>query len=323
MTRLGVALIVLTLAAGPAAAASVPGRPGHAAPAAHAAPPTVTPPQPAAPPSPQQTLRVGVEGAYPPFSEMTDDGKIKGFDIDLANALCAEIRAKCLMIQDTFDHLQDDLVGGRVDLVVASLSMTDERRARYDFTNRYYQVPAKFVAKVDGAAPTRFDNASLKGVKVGVEDGSVFANFATDRFGGVVDLVRYPTLPSALDALGKGEVQLVLGDALALETDFLKTPDGKGFRFVGPDMLDAGWFGDGVGIAVRKDEAALRDQLNGAIAKLRGDGRYQQIAGRYFGFDIYGPDVKPRPRVLVNMPAADAPWRRLQRPPGDDLGLRR
>jgi arginine/ornithine transport system substrate-binding protein len=201
--------------------------------------------------------------------------------------------------------------------------MTDERRARYDFTNRYYQVPAKFVAKVGGNAPARFDNAALKGVKVGVEDNSVFANFATDRFGSVVNLVRYPTLPTALDALGKGEVQLVLGDALALDTDFLKTPDGKGFRFVGPDMLDPGWFGDGVGIAVRKDEAGLREQLNGAIAKLRADGRYQKIASRYFDFDIYGPDVKPRPRVLVNMPAANAPWRHLQRPPGDDLGMHR
>ena len=322
MSRLGVAVIALTLAAGPALAASVAARSGPAAPAAHAAPTTVTP-QPAAPLPPQKTLHVGVEGAYPPFSEMTDDGKVKGFDIDFTNALCAEIRAKCLLVQDTFDHLQDDLVGGRVDMIVASLSMTDERRARYDFTNRYYQVPAKFVAKVGGTAPARFDNVALKGVKVGVEDGSVFANFATDRFGGIVDLVRYPTLPSALAGLGKGEVQLVLGDALALETDFLKTPDGKGFTFVGPDMLDAGWFGDGVGIAVRKDEASLRDQLNGGIAKLRSDGRYQQIASRYFGFDIYGPDVKPRPRVLVNMPAADAPWRHLQRPPGDDLGMHR
>ena len=155
MSRLGVAVIALTLAAGPALAASVAARSGAAAQAAHAAPTTVTP-QPAAPLPPQKTLHVGVEGAYPPFSEMTDDGKVKGFDIDFTNALCAEIRAKCLLVQDTFDHLQDDLVGGRVDMIVASLSMTDERRAHFSFTNRYYQVPAKFVAKRwDRAGPLR------------------------------------------------------------------------------------------------------------------------------------------------------------------------
>jgi hypothetical protein len=87
-------------------------------------------------------------------------------------------------------------------------------------------------------------------------------------------------------------------------------------------MLDPGWFGDGVGIAVRKDETALRDQLNRAIAQLRANGRYQQIAARYFDFDIYGPDVQPRPRVLVTMPA-DAPWRHLPRPLVSQVGGKR
>src|SRR5918997_766181 len=86
-------------------------------------------------------------GASPPFSKMTQDGKIRGFDIDIANALCAELRAKCLLVQQDHGRLQDGLVGRQTDFVVASLSITAERRQRFAFTDKYYQVPAKFVAR--------------------------------------------------------------------------------------------------------------------------------------------------------------------------------
>jgi arginine/ornithine transport system substrate-binding protein len=283
----------------PKAAAPAPRATPAAAPAAAAA-------------APARTLKVGVEGAYPPFSEMTPDGKIRGFDIDIANALCAEIRARCLLVQQDHGRLQDGLVGRQTDLVVASLSMTEERRRRYAFTDKYYQVPAKFVAR-RGEAPARFDADGLKGVRVGVLAGSVHASFLVDQFGGVVDVVPFPTLPDALAALDQRRIGLVFGDALVLDREFLRSEEGRGFEFAGPGLVDPDWFGDGVGIALRKEDAALRQQLNQALGRMRADGRYQEIARRYFAFDIYGGEPGPIRRERREAKVPPRPQRDLPR----------
>jgi arginine/ornithine transport system substrate-binding protein len=284
----------------PAAAATKPvATPPPAQAAAVAKPPSL--PEAALPGVVGRTLRVGVEGSYPPFSEFTPEGKIRGFDIDMANALCAEIKAKCQLVQQDFDRLQDGLVERRTDLVVASLSMTDDRRKRYAFTDKYYQVPAKFVALRSTAQG--FDPATLKGVEVGVLAGSVHQSFLVDHFGGVVRVTPFHTLPEAIQALRESRVRLVFGDALALDRDFLRAEGGSDLTFAGPSLADPEWFGEGVGIALRKDEPTLRQALNSALTRLRADGRYQTMAERYFGFDIYGGQVLPgRERRKVTVP---------------------
>lgn len=297
----------------PATAAPAPASPAAAPAAAPARPAAAPPVQTAVPPKPPvqpaaavpgvagRTLRVGVEGSYPPFSELTPEGRIRGFDIDMANALCAEIKAQCQLVQQDFDRLQTGLVERRTDLVVASLSMTDERRKRYAFTDKYYQVPAKFVG-LRGTTLT-FDKAGLQGVTVGVLAGSVHESFLVDHFGGVVRITPFPTLPEAIQGLRDGKVRLVFGDALALDRDFLRAEGGQDLAFLGPSLVDPEWFGEGVGIALRKEETALRQALNGALARLRADGRYQTIADRYFSFDIYGGQVLPgRERRKVTVP---------------------
>ena len=302
----------------PPAPAAAPGRPPAPSPAPAPAatpgrPPAPPPAQPAAVAKPPKlpaaalpgvagrTLRVGVEGSYPPFSELTPEGRIRGFDIDMANALCAEIKVTCELIQQDFDRLQDGLVERRTDFVVASLSMTDDRRKRFAFTDKYYQVPAKFVG-LRGTTLT-FDKAGLQGVQVGVLAGSVHESFLVDHFGGVVRITPFETLPEAIQALRAGRGRLVFGDALALDRDFLRVEGGQDLAFVGPSLIDPEWFGEGVGIAVRKDETTLRQALNSALTRLRADGRYQSIAQRYFGFDIYGGQVLPgRERRKVTVP---------------------
>jgi arginine/ornithine transport system substrate-binding protein len=255
---------------------------------------TPTPPAPAAPASTQQVLRVGVEGAYPPFSEMTPDGRIRGFDVDIANALCEELRARCHLIQLPFNQLQPSLADRRTDLVVASLSMTEERRGRVSFTDKYYQVPAKFLGR---RGETRdFEDAAMRDVAIGVLDGSMHANYLTDRYGGIAHILRYPTLEDAIEGLRDKKVDLVFGDALALQLGFLNGEEGRDLAFVGPDYTDTDWLGEGIAIAVSKENAALRDRLNKALHRLRTTGRYRTIANRYFAFDIYGgtpPAPKP------------------------------
>lgn len=237
-------------------------------------------------------LTVAIEGAYPPFSDRNASGKLIGFDVDIARAVCAEIETQCEFVQEDWATIQSTVIGetpevwGKdFDVIVASVSITETRRKTAGFTGKYYQVPAYFVGAKDGVERT---TADFDGHRIGVQASTTHDAYATSAYGGRADLVRYPTVPAALDALKSGEVELVLADAMVIEQTFLKTADGKGYEFKGPPLAPPRYFGQGVGIVVAKENEALRRRLDQAIAAIRADGTYQDISERYFGFDIYG-----------------------------------
>ena len=231
-----------------------------------------------------RALRVAVEGEYPPFSSTTAGGKLTGFDVDIAHALCAELKASCRLVKQQWDRMIPDLVAGRYEMIVSSMSITASRREKIDFTDPYYQTPAKFVAKRGADIDTSL--AELKGKRVGVQKATTHDRFLTDRFGGMVEVARYDTLRSATADLGAGRIDYLFGDALALHAGLLKASKGQGYTFVGPDLRDPGYFGQGIGIAVQKGNDALRQDLNRALAAIRADGTYAAIAQRYFPFPM-------------------------------------
>ena len=231
-------------------------------------------------------VRFGVEGAYPPFSQVTPSGELQGFDIDIANALCEQMKAECQLIQQDFDGLIPALRARKFDAIIASMSITPERKQQVDFTKKYYQTPAKFVRKKGSGIEITAEG--LKGKKVGVQRATIHDSFLTDNYGGTVDISRYGTQDEANLDLVSGRVDLLLADSVALDDGFLKTDQGKGYEFVGPAFDDPKWFGEGAGIAVRKEEADLTKQLNAAIDEIRKNGTYDKIAKKYFDFDVYG-----------------------------------
>lgn len=235
------------------------------------------------------TLKIGVEGAYPPFSEIGTDGKLKGFDIDIANALCERMKVKCEMVQAEFDALIPALRAKKFDAIVASMSITPERKKNVDFTVKYYQTPARFIAKDD--AKLEVSPEGLKGKKIGVQRTTIHDRFATATFK-QSQIVRYAKQDEVFLDLKSGRVDATLVDSVAGDDGFLKTPAGKGFKFFGPDYTDPEFFGEGAGIAVRKGDDKLRTALNTAIAGLRADGGYKKIQDKYFAFDIYGDAPK-------------------------------
>lgn len=232
------------------------------------------------------TVRIGVEGAYPPFSEVGPDGKFRGFDIDIAMALCAEIKAECELIQQDWDGIIPALLAKKYDAVIASMTITEERKRRVDFTNKYYSIGARFVRKKGSGIEIAPE--SLKGKKVGVQRATTHDNYVTDNYGDAVEVVRYGTQDEANLDLVAGRVDLLLADMVALDEGFLKVDSGKDFEFVGPVLNDPKWFGQGAGIALRKDDTDLRDKLNAAIDAIRKNGTYDTIAKKYFDFDVYG-----------------------------------
>jgi len=237
--------------------------------------------------APAQKVRIATEGAYAPFNFAGPDGKLTGFDVEIAQALCAKAKLSCDIVAQDWDGIIPGLIAKKYDAIVASMSMTDERRKRVDFTTKYYQTPARFIAKKGAALKT--DTDGLKGKTVGVQRATIHAKYLEDNFGKVLKEVKqYDTQENANLDLVAGRLDAVLADSIALLEGFLKTPEGAPFEFVGPELTDRKWFGDGAGIAVRKGDKKLKDALDKAIVAIRADGTYKKINDKYFPFDIFG-----------------------------------
>ena len=226
-------------------------------------------------------LRIGVEGAYPPFSAVDENGELVGFDIEIALALCEEMGVECELVQQDWDGIIPALLAKKYDAIVASMSNTEERREKVDFTDHYYKDGAKFVRK-EGSG-IRVSYKGLAGKAVGVQRGTVTDDFITNEFEGA-EVKRYDELTNAHLDLQQGRLDLVLADQF-VNQDFADKNDG--YETTGPTYTTSKYFGD-ISIAVRKGEDALREDLNAAIKAIRASGKYKEINDKYFAFDIYG-----------------------------------
>ncbi len=231
-------------------------------------------------------VRIGTEGAYPPFNFIDSDGKLQGFDIDIADALCVAAKLDCEFVVQDWDGMIPGLLAKKYDAIIASMSITEERKQKVDFTDMYYNTPAKFITKAD--ANTEISKEGLMGKIVAVQRATIHENFLQDNYGDVIEIRSYATQDEANADLVAGRVDLVMADSVALDEGFLKTDAGKGFAFTGPGFSDPKWFGDGAGVAIRKGEDELREALNKAIKQILADGTYKKINDKYFEFDVYG-----------------------------------
>ena len=231
-------------------------------------------------------IRIGVEGAYPPFSYTTADGKLEGFDIDIARALVKAMGADIKLVAQDWDGIIPALLARKYDAIIASMSITEERKKKVAFSNKYYNTPAKFVAKK--GTVKEFTKATLKGKTVGVQRATTHDSYLTDNYGKDVKIKRYATQDDAYLDMKAGRLDFLLADSVALSDGFLKKPEGKDFEFVGPDMTDVRWFGEGVGVAIRKKDNDLVEMFNKAIDQIRADGTYKKIQDKYFNFNVYG-----------------------------------
>ncbi|MCP5421051.1 MAG: ABC transporter substrate-binding protein [Gammaproteobacteria bacterium] len=231
-------------------------------------------------------VRIGVEGAYPPFSFVDPQGNLGGFDIDIANALCAAMKVQCELIKSDWDGIIPSLLARKFDAIIASMSITEERKQKVAFSNKYYQTPARFVRKKGSGI--EITPEGMKGKTVGVQRATIHDSYLTDNYGDTVNIKRYGTLDEAYLDMSSGRLDLLLGDSIPLSDGFLKTDSGKDFEFIGPDLRDEKWFGEGVGVALRKDDEDLREMFNKGIETIRADGAYKKIQDKYFDFDVYG-----------------------------------
>ena len=230
-------------------------------------------------------LRVGVEGAYPPFSWKEPDGSLKGFDIDFAYEVCKRLDRECVLIEQEWDGMIPALLAKKFDTIIASMSITEERKKKIDFTVKYYNTPPGIVAKKD--AGFKRTSAGLKGKRLGVQRATTHQCTAEKMFPDA-ELVLYATQEEVFQDLASGRLDAQISDSLQAVEGFLKQDMGKGYAFVGDMIDDEECQGVGAGFAVRKKDTELRDAMSKVIKSIRDDGTYKKLNDKYFDIDIYG-----------------------------------
>ena len=232
-------------------------------------------------------VRFGVDASYAPFESKAPNGQLVGFDIDLGTEICARLKAKCVWVENDFDGMIPALKAKKFDGVLSSMSINEARLKEINFSAKLFNTPTRMVAKTGaGLMPTA---ASLKGKRVGVEQGTIQEAYAKAHWApGGVEVVPYQNQSLVLADLASGRLDASLQDAIQADEGLLKKPEGKGFALAGGDLNDPKTLGTGAGIGLRKEDTDLKAAIDKAIASMLKDGTYKKIEKKYFAFDVYG-----------------------------------
>jgi polar amino acid transport system substrate-binding protein len=230
-------------------------------------------------------IRFLTETDYPPFNFAGADGNPQGFNIDFARLLCEELKLACTIQQRRFETLISALNANQGDAAIASIAATSEMRARVDFTDSYYRTPARFVARRDSPIMDPLPER-LERKKVAVAAGTAHEAYIKALFT-EVEVLAYPTAEVARLALRRGDVDLLFGDAISLAFWLNGTDSENCCAFRGGPYIDNRYFGEGIGIAVRRGNDTVRLALNWAMFRVWEQGRFTDLWLRYFAISPY------------------------------------
>lgn len=220
-------------------------------------------------------LRIGTEGAYAPFNYTNADGTLGGFDVEIANAICADLQMTCEIIAQDWDGIIPGLKAGKYDAIVAAMSVTPERAKQVAFTDPYFSNALVFLAKKDSS----FDPANSSDIdahSIAAQRSTISSQWLENAYP-KADMKLYDTLSNAFLDLGSGRVDAMISDKLpALE--WLGSPSGSNYAIKG-DEID---INDNFAIAVRPNDEALQTKINKSLANLKSNGTYDKINQKYF-----------------------------------------
>lgn len=226
------------------------------------------------------TVRVGTEGAYPPFNYIDSNNDLQGFDVDIAKALCAEMKVECTFVAQDWDGIIPALLAGKYDAIIASMSITEERMEVIDFTDKYYTNSLNFAAPKDTDI-TDVSPEGLSGKYLGAQSSTLAATFLEENYPDS-DIKLYPTQEEVHLDLASGRIDAALADVGPIGA-WLETEDGECCAFVGDAVVSD----DVIGIGVRKDDQDLKEMFNKALAAILANGVYDAISEKHFSKSIY------------------------------------
>jgi arginine/ornithine transport system substrate-binding protein len=228
-------------------------------------------------------IRFATDAQYPPFDYRDKEGKVAGFDVDISQAICKEMKVQCTVVIQSWDGIVPGLMVEKYDAILG-IGVTEDRKKVVGFTEKYWNTPSRLLG-AKGKTYT-YTADGLANVTIGIERGTYQEAYAKDHF--QKSSVRlYQSLDQAYLDLKSGRVDLVFAAAVPM-LQFLKSPEGQNYEFEPPVYDDKKYFGDGVRIAVRKDDQALRELINEGIKRIRANGEYKKINDKNFPFDVYG-----------------------------------
>jgi len=233
----------------------------------------------------QADIKFGVAAEpYPPYSSKDASGKWVGWEIDLMNAVCKQMNEKCELVEVAWDGIIPALTSKQIDVIWSSMSITDDRKKTIDFTNMYYDTPTVIIGPKDGDKDISPEH--LKGKTLGAQVSTIHEKYLQKYFGAGSEIKTYQTQDEANNDLAAGRLDYVQADGTALDA-FLRTEQGQACcELKGTVPPDATILGQGVGGGLRKEDTALKEKLNAAIAELVKSGELQKITDNY-------PDLKP------------------------------
>ncbi|NML75732.1 transporter substrate-binding domain-containing protein [Rhizobium sp. S-51] len=223
---------------------------------------------------------------YPPFASPDANGKWIGWEVEFMEALCAEAKLDCVITPVAWDGIIPALTSKKIDMIVGSMSITEERLKTIDFSDKYYNTPTAIM----GPKGEKFDATpeGLAGKIIGVQVSTIHQDYVNKYFGPTAAEVKeYQTQDEANQDLAAGRVDAVQADVIALDA-FIKSEAGACCEIKGNVVDDPAILGAGVGVGLRKGETELKDKVNAAIKAIRANGTYDTFSKKYFDFDIYG-----------------------------------
>jgi len=222
---------------------------------------------------------------YPPLDFARPDGTLAGFNVEIARAICEELQIGCTIQARAWDTLVDSLETGKGDAVIASMSTTAALRERIDFTQPYYQTPARFAARRESALADATPT-TLAGKSVGVVAGSAHEAYLATFFPLVVRK-PFPDFAGLREALRAGAVDAIFADGLSLAVWLAGDSSADCCALKGGPFLESRYFGEGIGIAVRKEDSNLRRAMDWALARIAARGVYAEIYRKYFPIGFF------------------------------------
>ncbi|MDH3671123.1 MAG: transporter substrate-binding domain-containing protein [Gammaproteobacteria bacterium] len=238
-----------------------------------------------------ETLRVGTECTYAPFNYRTAEGELTGYDVDVAKGVAKLIGAEVEFVCQKWDGMIPALIANKFDLIVASMSITDKRREKIDFSGPYRISVGRLVGKkghnlklfnADGSV----NAAGFKGVKVGLERATTYENWFKAKLPDA-DILRYDNNEAMYLDLQNGRTDVIMTNPMKAYLKFLSKEDGKGYEFVSPAIEEKEYFGIGVGIGLRKGNEAVLKRINVALETMTKDGSLEKYSLKYFPFAIH------------------------------------
>ncbi|WP_417567660.1 transporter substrate-binding domain-containing protein [Marinobacter sp.] len=226
----------------------------------------------------ERNLRIAFDVPYEPFEYKDENGELTGFEVELAEAMCEEMKANCEFVIQAWDGMIPGLLARKFDLIMSSMSITAERAERVLFSEPYYNTPGGWFARNDFSTDVT-DMDAMKGKTVGVQRGTTMDTFVTENMGGIVTIKRYTTADDMVLDLEGERLDAVFVDYPVGEQTILSK---EGFKEVGEPVK----LGQGVGVAMRQRDADLAEDVNAALSTLKEDGTYDEIMKKYFKYDV-------------------------------------